>query len=212
VSVAATYKKARYEAGKYLTMRGGLVESAIELDSHLDELVRAHGYDGGLAESIADELLPIYMSWESKAGPNSLSAIIPGKKLVVRNADLRLFDAAVAAVLSAASVGFFVPSGDGSTPIISAITGILVVCLQTGRQLLRKGVILTPEQFELISLLRAAGRPLSLTSLSEATSNAQTEDAIRDILGQLQKVRLRDGSVVQLVSEDYEGLWGLEDV
>lgn len=188
------------------------MENTIILDSYLDTLIQALGYQPSLARSIADELLPVYADWERSGSGDALRAIIPGTRVVIKDDDLQLFDAAVSAVLSAASVGFFMPHGTTATSTVSAITGIVVGCLRTGRQILRKGVKLTPEQFELISILGASGDALPVSGIKALIRSSWTEADILRVLNELQKIRLLDGSVVQLVSEDYESRWGLEDI
>jgi hypothetical protein len=188
------------------------MENTIVLDSHLESLIQALGYEPSLARSIVDELLPVYADWERSGSGDTLRAIIPGTRVVIKDEDLQLFDSAVSAVLSAASVGFFMPHGATATSAVSAITGIVVGCLRTGRQILRKGVKLTPDQFELISILSASGDALPVSGIKALTRSSWTEADILRVLNQLQKIRLHDGSVVQLISEDYEGRWGLEDI
>jgi hypothetical protein len=131
--------------------------------------------------------------------------IITPIRWVIRNDDLKLFDAFFKAAGAAAGVNFFLAA---ATP--AAIVGLLTAVFGVVRAVLKKGISLTEDQCRLLMALRGHGTPMSVSQVAGQLGLAEDEAKAR--LEALTKLRCRDGTVAAIVAEDGAGLWAPADV
>jgi hypothetical protein len=161
---------------------------------------------------IKDEFLVIRLP---RPLPGAMSWMAPVKHWVVRDDDLKLMDSVWSAIIAAAGTSFFQAS-----VTLSAVTGIAAAVFKLARSILKKGVSLDPLQYKILSILRAAPEGLLIDELSQSLNQTLELDQFNQFsaldaeteLRALSKVRLRDGSVISLVTEDGRGKWGVNGI
>jgi hypothetical protein len=176
------------------------------------------------AAELADEVADLRRQDAPKAPePNSdgFEFIIPGIRWVIKDSDLALFNSIIDSVKAAVPAGLLAGSVTQGAILGSAL-GVMVIVLKSAHRALKKGVILTPLQYEVLVALRSTA-PSGVEKhqllhhvkairrhKGENTYLGDTE--IHSALEELQKVALPDGSVVSFVSTDAKGVLRAQEV
>ncbi|WAS95259.1 hypothetical protein [Nannocystis punicea] len=181
-----------------------IAEYASRIDALSEDLARR------FASAIAAEFVTMRLP---SPRPGTFSLMVPVTRWVVRDDDLKLMDSVWAATAAAASVNFF-----AGTVTNQALVGIAAALFKTGRSIMKKGVHLDPLQYRILSILRAAPGGLSIESLHaalleiDASNPPFSHGDVSEFLTILSKIRLSDGTVVSLASQDGEGRWSASGV
>ncbi|MGI8962794.1 MAG: hypothetical protein ACR2IV_24160 [Bryobacteraceae bacterium] len=118
-------------------------------------------------------------------------------------------DAIFDGVRSAASAGFFVVTGIGQVTEWVAIAGLVAVIFKTCRNAVRKGKVLEPDTYAVLSTVKALG-PISGRTIFESLHSRDkkwTFEAVHSALAALKAMPMTSGEPKQLVSEDGAGEW-----
>ena len=155
--------------------------------------------DDSIADAIADAYAKCFET-EVEPDPDS-RLVITAWKWVIRDDDLKLFDALTKAISAAASLNFFVDK----SITVGFVTTIIITVVSLFYNVARKGAKLSEEQCSVLVALKAFDIPVSANEL--ALHMKLPEDSVNELLVSLQKVRLSDGSVVAIATLDGNGFW-----
>jgi hypothetical protein len=145
--------------------------------------------------------------------PGHIGWVVPKFRWVIRDDDLRLADALLKAVGAAAGANFFVGSVT-ATAVIGVASALFTMCFT----IRRKGAIISERETQLLVALNASREPLSAAELADRLNSMKVDDnpwnveETEHLLESLQRVRLRDGTVVAIVARDGHGLWACAGV
>jgi hypothetical protein len=141
--------------------------------------------------------------------PGAAPVLIPHFRWVIKNEDLALMDTIFDGVRSAASAGFFVVTGVGHVTEWAAIAGLVATIFKASRNAVRKGKVLEPDTYAVLSTVKAIG-PLSERTIFESLHSRDekwTLEAVHSALVALKAMPMNSGEPRQLVSEDSAGEW-----
>jgi hypothetical protein len=182
-----------------------------DLRGRFAEQLQGHGFEPVVAWSVSDELVDLFeqtRSWDW--AEEDLRALIPGVRMAIKNEELDLYGAAIDGVI-AASTGGLLFGESGKAHAAGAIVGAVSTCLRLSQRLVSKGVRLSREDFALVSFLRSASRPLSITEIEDHMQRHMSGDMTQR-LRRLKDVRLRDGTAAEFVRVDANGLWSVTGI
>jgi hypothetical protein len=129
---------------------------------------------------------------------------------VIRDDDLNLLSSILSGAKSTGGVAAlkFIFGGISMAPaMLAAIVATVFVFIYKAR---KKGVTLTDLQFQIVRALKSSKTGMSVDQIGKWLSWAKRKTSRRMIeatLNELTKVRLKDGTVVPLVTQDAHGLW-----
>jgi hypothetical protein len=143
--------------------------------------------------------------------PGALAMMVPRIRWVIRNDDLSLLDAVSDAVMAALTTGWVVGVSPVAQPNVAGVAAIAAASLRVLNQIRRKGAQISDRGMKLLVALDSSERPLSREDIAEGLDSLSQKE-LADTFEELQKVRLRDGTVVSLISQDATGRWSVAGV
>jgi len=177
------------------------------------------GPDGDeFRRALAEEVAAQFVTFDdSEPRPRrQRGMIVRSRRWVIRNDDLNLLKSVSDGLMSAAAATFFVGLDPltGAKTALTALIGIGVSLVQLVRQVRRKGATLSDAGVNILCVLKARQAGMAVGELTKALneggekiSKVWTEEEVRKELRRLEKVPLRDGSVVALAAPDADGFW-----
>jgi biotin operon repressor len=176
----------RAEAVEYLAMR---------LGEHCDER--------GIVDAIAEASVGFFAEadGQEEAGQATARLMVKGLKWVIRDDDLKLFDAFIKAVSAAAAAGFFMKADIPATAMTSLVTTVCTLVYNVAR----KGAKLTDAQCQTLLALKAHNAAVTESVLASELGISEAE--VGETLSHLKAVRLADGTVVAIVAQDGGKRW-----
>lgn len=197
-----------------------LEKAPTEIGSRLVSCGVAQNFAEELAKGILKaQLLWIYRGplYEPHSAFISVGCYIaPQFWWAIRNDDLKLLEAIGKGLSAAASAGFFLGAGS----IVGPLVAIGVTVAELVYRVRRKGAVLEPRQVTVLTALRTADDGLTAEEVAAGVAAIQLSLAdpsrhVKDVgeaLDSLTRVRLSDGSVVQLVARTDDGKWSAAGV
>jgi hypothetical protein len=132
--------------------------------------------------------------------PGTLALMIPQLYWVIRDDDLKAFEAFWKAAAAAASTNMLAGSITGS-----AAVGLVAAAFGVYRQVRTKGVSLTIDQCQVLRALMRVDRPVLAQELTRDTDF--TVEDLEKVLISLAAVRCDDGTITAVVARDPENRW-----
>jgi hypothetical protein len=159
--------------------------------------------------AVLDQLVVVESTRGSSGQPwTGGGLMVPLARWVIRDDDLQIFQNLLTGCGGFVATGALTPGGTPSKDVIQGAVGILSALFLIGRSLSKKGVHLDAGQFQVLATLRKYG-PISADELASRlswTTGAVWDDGqLQAELNRLRSVALRDGTIVDLVSQDHEG-------
>ncbi|MCL2826632.1 MAG: hypothetical protein FWD72_04425 [Eggerthellaceae bacterium] len=164
--------------------------------------------DDQVAHAAAEAMVDYFKSPDYGKGDSSEAGdrlISIKAKWVIRNDDLKFADTLLKAIATAAGIEFFT-----SAMTYTALVGFLTAVFTLFDNARKKGARITEEQCLVLIALRKSGKPVSLDDLAELLG--QRSEEVGKVLLQLKALRAADGTIVSVVAQDGNGLWGLAGV
>lgn len=170
----------------------------------------------GMPEAVAEELgQHLVTAFEEVTFPNpspgTFAMMVPRIRWVIRDDDLLLLDAVSDGVLAAISTGWILDESAGTQATVAGIAGVAAASLRVLNQIRRKGARISARNMKVLLALDSSERALSIEEMVEGLDDLSREEVIA-AFEELQKVRLRDGTVESLIAQDATGSWSASGV
>ena len=141
--------------------------------------------------------------------------IMPSISWGIQDEELDLLGALVDGAQAAVGAGFFLTPSTPKDSLITALTGIITASFQLVSRVLRKGVRLKKNQILILMTLQRANNGMTVDEITDYVNATDTElidETIMSVLKSLQKIALKDGSIVALADVDSYNRWHSIDI
>jgi hypothetical protein len=137
----------------------------------------------------------------------SFGLIVPVVRWVIRSEDLNALDALVKGIEAGVASGILFGAQTHAS-VTSSIVGVLTAVLKLGQRASAKGRVLNPLQYSILVALKAQdgtsrdALAATLAKIGPGCSNEEIEHAVEE----LQAMAVGDGTVLNFISRDANGL------